>query len=307
MERDRVSVALFMKAHKKIQKMTWLVVVVTITTLLPMSVKAQYVELGLSAGTMAYNGDLIHTYMRHNDYRPAYGGFIAVPLSNHFSLRASLMRGYISGADSLAARPSSRDRNLSFYTDITEGSLLVDFYLWQFHPNKFSRRISPYVSAGLTVFHFNPKSMYNGVEYELQPLRTEGQGTSAFPDRQPYALTQVAIPLEIGIKFHTSQRTTLALTGGFRYTFTDYLDDASRTYVDADVIINEVGEVAYALSNRTWATNGGEPTERGNNSMRAGADSKDYYGWIGMNFSIYLSREYRYVANRKSGISCPKF
>ncbi len=269
-------------------------------------VKGQHTEIGVMAGTMVYTGDVIHTYMRHNDYKPAFGFFVAKPLDNRFSLRFLLSKGYISGADSLAARPSSRERNLSFYTDLYEGSVLLDFYLFPFLPTKGRNSIVPYISTGLTVFHFNPMSVYQGQEYALQPLSTEGQGTSAFPDRKPYMLTQVAIPAEMGIKIMMGNNFSFNIAGGFRYTFTDYLDDVSTTYVNADVLLAERGEVAYALSNRTWGTIEGIPDALGNNSKRGGIAS-DYYGWVGTTLSYYFAPRYKFAHSRKSGLHCPKF
>ena len=296
-----------MNFHLRHKSSSLLAAFVAVIMFLPSeSVTAQHTELGLMAGTMAYTGDVIHTYMRHNDYQPAFGIFIAKPVSSHFSLRLMLNKGYISGADSLAARPSSRERNLSFYSDLYEGSVLVDFYPFAFLPTKGRNKIAPYFSTGLTVFHFNPMSIYQGQEYALQPLSTEGQGTSAFPDRKPYQLTQIAIPAEMGIKFMIGNSFSLNVAGGFRYTFTDYLDDVSTTYVNADVLIAERGEVAYALSNRTWGTNEGVPDDLGNGYKRGGL-ANDHYGWIGTTLSYYFAPRYKFAQSRKSGLHCPKF
>lgn len=210
----------------------------------------------------------------------------------------------MSGADSYSTQEGFRVRNLSFESKINELQASLRYYPLGYIPEQ--KRWSPYFFTGVTLFHFNPMAEYQGNWVELQPLGTEGQGTSAFPDRKPYQLTQIAIPAEMGIKFMIGNSFSLNVAGGFRYTFTDYLDDVSTTYVNADVLIAERGEVAYALSNRTWGTNEGVPDDLGNGSKRGGL-ANDHYGWIGTTLSYYFAPRYKFAQSRKSGLHCPKF
>ena len=65
----------------------------------------------------------------------------------------------------------------------------------------------------------------DGQWYALQEPKTEGQGTTAFPSRKPYSLTQLSIPFGGGIKIGVSKDFNVIIEYGLRKTFTDYLDD----------------------------------------------------------------------------------
>ncbi|HLK96541.1 MAG TPA: DUF6089 family protein, partial [Hymenobacter sp.] len=57
----------------------------------------------------------------------------------------------------------------------------------------------------------------------LQPLRTEGQGQ---PGRdKPYSLVTVAIPVGFGVRYKLNELFNVGAEIGYRYTFTDHLDD----------------------------------------------------------------------------------
>jgi hypothetical protein len=57
----------------------------------------------------------------------------------------------------------------------------------------------------------------------------------------------VAIPIGIGVRFKVSEVIDVSAELGFRYLFTDYMDDVSRNYVDLGVLDSEL---ARALSYR---------------------------------------------------------
>jgi hypothetical protein len=65
---------------------------------------------------------------------------------------------------------------------------------------------------------------------------------------KPYSLLQVAIPFGLGAPFRLNEVLDLWIDIGFRYTFTDYLDDVSKNYVDLNKIKDPL---AQALSYRS--------------------------------------------------------
>src|SRR5690606_3722723 len=102
---------------------------------------------------------------------------------------------------------------------------------------------------------------FNGNEIALQPLGTEGQGTS-LSTKKNYSLNQFTVPLGIGIKLNIKDGLAISLEYGIRKTFTDYLDDVSGYYVDTDILARENGTIAASLSNRSLESTYG--TNRGN-------------------------------------------
>ena len=108
---------------------------------------------------------------------------------------------------------------------------------------------SPYIFAGITLFSFNPKVEYNGTTYELQSMGTEGQGLEGMPKK--YSLTHVALPFGIGLRVNIGRFFCLGAEWGFRYTFTDYLDDVGRFYYDNDILRETRGDLVANLADRT--------------------------------------------------------
>lgn len=263
--------------------------------------RAQYVELGLFGGASTYNGDLSHKPIYWNEIHPAAGIYAGVHINRFFSLSLQSKFGTISGADANSDQEGFRRRNLSFESNIVEAGLVGEFYFPGYIPNDM--RFSPFLSLGINWFHFNPKAEYMGQIYELQPLGTEGQGTSAYPDRQPYELSQFSIPFGVGVKYSLSYNWNLAFEICFRKTFTDYLDDISKTYVNADILTNENGVIANALSNRTGEYLGTDPLPYGNDQNRGSSGVTDYYTFVGFTLSYNFLGMGKSAAERQ--VDCP--
>lgn len=113
--------------------------------------------------------------------------------------------------------------------------------------------------AGVGVFHFNPKGSLtdaagNKSWYYLHPLRLEGQGMPEYPYSKPYKLTQINIPFGGGIKYYISDRINLSAEFLYRKTFTDYIDDVSKKYIDptnyTKYLSASEASLAYQLSDK---------------------------------------------------------
>jgi len=214
------------------------------------SLKAQHHEIGLFLGTSYYLGDLnnsnqfgMASYNFGLMYRYAVNPRIAVRIAAHY--------GKLQGDSKLNSK-NLQYKNLSFHSVLIdiEGGIEINFL--EYVAGSQNHRFTPFVFAGLGFFHFNPKTDYMGKEYELQPLGTEGQGLTAYPDKEPYALTSFAIPFGIGIKWSVSRRVSIGLEWGLRKTFTDYIDDVSTRYPDAGLLSAEKSPLAAVLSNRQF-------------------------------------------------------
>ncbi len=126
-------------------------------------------------------------------------------------------------------------------------------------------QFTPYVYAGITVFHHNPQAYVGensglpeaGEWVDLQEIGTEGQYADLLPGDvnhgiEPYERIQIAIPAGIGIRYRLNQVMDLSFETGFRYLFTDYIDDVSGNYVDPGVFDSELGRY---LSDRSREAN----------------------------------------------------
>lgn len=211
---------------------------------------AQYSEVGILGGISFYMGDL-NPDMPFRDFRPAGGLFYRYNFNDRFSIRAAAHLGYLVGRDASSNDPAQLERNLSFETWLFDFSVTGEFNFFKYAPGDMRHWITPFLFGGISMFKFNPRAELNGEMWELQPLGTEGQGTTHYPDRQKYSLFNAAIPFGLGLKVNLSKTFSVGLEWGMRYTFTDYLDDVSTTYADIDVVQAERGDIARALSNRS--------------------------------------------------------
>ena len=128
-------------------------------------------------------------------------------------------------------------------TPIKEVTLTTEIYpsvLFEDDDKDLWHKFRPYGVIGIGVFHYNPRGEYTAPDgstkmVDLQPLRTEGQGMSQYPDRKEYSLTQINIPYGVGIRYYFSDVVSASFELVNRKTFTDYIDDISKDYIpDAD-------------------------------------------------------------------------
>ncbi len=272
--------------------------------------KAQRHEFGFFLGGDYYLGDLVSSNFAGQIgpnaglmYRYDFNHRIAARIAGHF--------GMIYG-DSKDNKASLRYKNLSFQTVLLDFEMGIEINFLEFSPESDNHRFTPFVYGGFSVFHFNPKAEFQGQLYELQPLGTEGQGTTAFPDKTPYKLTSWAIPFGFGLKWAVSHRVNVALEWGLRKTFTDYLDDVSSRYPDVELLSAEKSPVAAMLSVRMfedWADQQGldislgangqpnnmpdykaylEKLKTASGSQRGNSEDKDWYSIFGLTFTFKI-------------------
>lgn len=252
-------------------------------------VHAQYLEAGAFAGASNYKGDLSNGKIDHSRMNVGLGLFARYNLSPKFAVRATLLRGEITGSDYNARREEVRLRNLNFRSEILEFGVTGEFNLMNYHiPNK--EISAPYIFAGIAAYHFNPQAEYRGRWVDLQPLGTEGQFMDAERYGAPYRRLQVAVPFGLGFKFSLNPRTNLGVEFGFRKTFTDYLDDVSSAYPDI-AGLKDSDPLAAALSYRA-PEYAGQPLENPVGETRGDNKTTDSYIFFGLTASVNLTDKY---------------
>lgn len=255
------------------------------------------VEIGILGGASLYSGDLSPNEfgLYFKEISPAFGAFGRFNLNSAIALRLGANLGTVMADDASHGR---EDRGLSFRSKITEFSLVGEVNL--FHLGAYEDRgMIPYVFGGVAVFKFNPETKFDGDYVELQPLGTEGQGLPGY--EAPYNLTQVSIPLGVGLKFLINETITVGLEFGGRKLFTDYLDDVSSTKVNYLDILEGNGTLAAQLSNPTLV----DPSPE-NSIYKRGGDFKDWYYITGLSISFRLQGSGSGIGSGR-GIGCPTF
>jgi opacity protein-like surface antigen len=244
---------------------------------------AQKLFFNVAGGMINYGGDLQNASFTFNQSNSALSAGVAYKLANNFFVSAAITGGKLAASDA-KSNPERYRRNLSFYTNLTEGSLRLEAQLKDV-PGTF--KFTPYAFAGVAVFHFNPYTYYQGEKIYLKPLKTEAEGLQEYPNRKLYKLTQFAIPFGGGLSYAVSNSIILSAEVGFRKLFTDYLDDVSSdTYVDTAILRSRVGDLSAKLSFRGDELS--DPTTFNTKLQRGNPNRRDVYYTCLIKFSFSL-------------------
>ena len=217
-------------------------------------------EFGFSVGAAQYFGDL-NPNPRFNTPNLAAGAFFKKNFGGYVALRVAASYAFLAYSDRLNTyNEFMYRRNLSFNTNIWEGAIQGDFNFFKYIPGSNFHRFTPYITFGIGIFDYNPYTYYQGQKIYLRPLGTEGQGSSAYPDRKPYGSMAVCFPLGVGVKYSLSREVNIGFEVLYRFTTTDYIDDVSKTYApnaQPQTLPNGQPTLWYALEDRSYET--GEP------------------------------------------------
>lgn len=252
---------------------------------------AQSSELCVFGGVASCKGDINTTLFQARFYNPAYGLRYRHCFNNHWAINVSATTGRVEGDDAYSGNAHQRYRNLRFFSPVTELGTYIEFNFFAFQTANPKSKATPYIFAGINGFHFNPKAKLKGVTHALQPLGTEGQGTSAAPALKKYKRTAFSFGVGGGFKFRLGERFGLVIESGFRKTSTDYLDDVSGNYADKNILASEAGPIAAALSD----TSIDQFNNNNFNRQRGNAFDKDWYFFGGVSVTFTLSKNYHNV------------
>lgn len=258
---------------------------------------AQDIHLFVGGGVMNYQGDLQASRLTLSQAKPyiSVGGYYE--LTEKLSIRAGIVAGKVSAADSLAKL--NQTRNLSFASQVLEFHLGAEYDIL----NSYEHLLTPYVFASVAGFHFNPytNDISNNKVY-LQPLGTEGQGF--YQGRKKYGLTQLSVPFGGGIKIAVSENVHVRLEAVLRKLFTDYLDDVSTFYINRANLLSNNGQQAVDLAFRGDEINPLLPYPNEGN-IRGNPKSKDFYYTGGVSVSFRLQGNPNRGKPGKGKLGCP--
>jgi hypothetical protein len=276
---------------------------ILLSVFIPCFLNAQRLHVDLFGGFSNYQGDLQDKTFTTEQAKAAFGLGVKYDLTTHLALRTNFTYAALAAADKYNRQADLRARNLSFQTKIAEANLLLDYSLFSLETHK----ITPYIFSGIAIFHYNPYAFDSlGNKIYLQPLSTEGQGLTAYPNRKPYQLTQVAIPFGGGIRWRFTENVVISYEIGLRKTSTDYLDDVSTTYVDQGVLAAAKGTKAVEMAYRGGELKTGQPYPA-DGTIRGGTKFKDWYYFSGINVSISINNGKRLNGSGrgKGSTACP--
>lgn len=251
------------------------------------------------------------------------GVFITMYPNNWLGFRVSANYTYLEGDDAVIKTNGidelwRKQRNLNFKTNVWElyGAFEVFPIQLLFNRGEILHRLRPYGLAGIGIFHFNPKGSLtdangNTTWYKLQPLHTEGQGFKEYPYSKPYKLTDINIPLGVGVKYFISERINFSMEVLYRKTFTDYIDDVSKKYIDqkdfAKYMSSDNAALATQLSDKTIPIIFPGMTRWQSGTQRGDSKDGDTYFSVLAKFGIRLGQINDEKHLRERQRKCPSY
>jgi hypothetical protein len=229
----------------------------------------EYLTYGVNA--LNYYGDLAPLARAASSdisfTRPGTGVTYGLRFNPGLAIRANYNFGRIKGDDISSQDQSRYTRNLSFRNNIHEFNVGANFYfLADNNSATYRSPINIYLFVGGGFFLHEPKGKVPQYDYQtygptaeaegapvlenagewvkLRELKTEGQGGDFEGAPEPYKPFQWQVPINAGVEL-AIPRTYLSvgLEFGFRYIFTDYLDDVSNKYVALDRFEDETARI----------------------------------------------------------------
>jgi hypothetical protein len=221
-------------------------------------------ELGGWLGTAYYFGDLNTSYYLGD---PKLGGGLIgrFNFNNRICLKMGANYGVVSGNDANSKNPFEKARNLSFQSQIYDGSMQIEINFLNYVHGSRSEFFTPYLFTGFSAFSYNPTAELNGERYFLREMGTEGQ----FQGDEYYSISG-AFLYGGGLKFDISRTWSINLEATARAAFTDYIDDVSTVYPDKKDLLRTRGPVAVALSDRSIPIDGVDGSQLGRKGTQRG-------------------------------------
>ena len=193
-------------------------------------------------GTATFLGDLNSNY-DITQPGPALGAIGRYNFNKRTAIAITLGYGLIRADDAKSHNAYQTARNLSFQSNILDGSLVYEFNFVPFEHGSRDERFAPYIFLGLSAFYFNPKTEYQGNLVELRPLGTEGQTAGG-----EYASVSGSYILGGGFKIDLQSEWSIHIALASHLSWTDYIDDVSQTYPNKADLLQRNGQVAVDLS-----------------------------------------------------------
>ena len=170
---------------------------------------------------MYYIGDLNPTRHYPKGTKPAVGIVFRHNINDRYAIRLQGLYGTLQASDSNSPDSLQQLRNLSFRSRLFEAAVLFEINFFKYRDKgKEGKFWTPFIFGGLAYFRADPQAQLGDTWIRLQPLGTEGQGTTV-ADRDIYKIDQIAVRCRIEgqcgpVRLPVGMGTTSHLDGLYR-------------------------------------------------------------------------------------------
>lgn len=226
--------------------------------------------------------------MELKDTRWSTGAFVRYRFHPLFAVQGAFTYARIQGMDSNSDNRARRGRNLNFTNDMFDLSAKFEYYPQILSVSdvgfrgRYRTDFQTYFFAGVGGVLHNPKGQYMGTgeKIKLRPLMTEGE---------KYSPVVFTMPFGGGFFFTHKRYHRFGFEYQWSWTFTDYLDDISGTYVQHDPG-SQAALMANQYINQPSIPDG---VQYGPGSPRGDPTDRDNY--------MLMTVSYSYLLRTKSG------
>ena len=241
---------------------------------------------GKSTEAKGFVGDLLL-----NQTSLSGGWFARYKVTPHFFASSSLGYVRLSGDDKYSESGPRYWRNLRFKNNIIEWTSKAEYVFLDISDlggkGRYNTSLNLYAYLGLTLLHHSPKGSLDGSNWtNLRPLQTEGVA---------YKKIVFGTPVGGGAIITHNRFSRFGIVINYVKTFTDYIDDISRNYVDPSTLPTTEA-AAYANQSAGIVPEGQEmnfaPGER-----RGDPTADDNYITVALTYSKYILGQNKYYRN----------
>ncbi len=240
------------------------------------------IEVGLLTGGAIFTGTISNKNLLGNDINLFNALQVNYTIFSNLSASLTLSSFKLSNSDLLSNNNDQIARGMKFSTSMMGISPSIQYDFVDNRLYSKARRIRPSIGLGLDVAMFNPKGVYKGKEYNLQPLGTGGQFIDSAG--KPYSLMALGYFFHMKVKYQLSRFNSVGIHMSYHISMSDYLDDVGPDpYPNALTLLEKTKNDAAAavyFSNPT-----SRPISKG---QLRNSPNKPSDGWI--NFGIFFSR-----------------
>jgi len=277
-------------------------------TFLFTGLKSQWLwDYGFKLGASNYLGDIGGKEQTRRDFvadmklaktRWDAGLFVRYKWRPQISLKLAFDWIRIEGDDKLSSNPGRNYRNMNFKNDLLGPEFTGE---WSFYEDpdlgntyRYRNSFKAYIFGGVGGVFSSPKSIYNGDYVKLKNLDLEGYN---------YKSMQLVIPMGLGFYFTFDKKHRIGFEMNYRKTFTDYLDDISGDYPDAQP--SSVSDPSLAirtlqLSPEKLAENPGAANSHGWGQKRGDPTHKDAYMTMTLSYSYVIRGKSSFYRKRRN-------
>jgi hypothetical protein len=269
-----------------------------------LSLKSQWLwDYGVRLGASNYLGDIGGKEKTRRDFiadmklaktRWDGGIFVRYKLQPKLSLKMAFDYVRIEGDDKLSTNPGRMYRNFNFKNDLLDLALTGEFFFYE-DPDlgntyRYRNSFRAYIFGGVGGFYSNPKTIYNKEWVTLREYDIEGYD---------YKSILLNIPMGAGFYFTFDKKHRIGFEMNYRKTFSDYLDDISGNYPDANPGLAK--DDFYIRSKELPPDDAGAYVSHDWGMKRGDKTHKDAYMTMSLSYSYVIRGKSSFYKARRSG------